>query len=422
MCTVFGYMGETDIGIGRAIWTYTLEHSKHRGRDAFGFERWDSPIQMMLCNRRATPTTEIDKDFRTQPYDGVVHNGTLANSVELGEKPGEIDSEVLPRVLDRRDLVSFQQSLLRVKGSYAIAARSFDGSDIFLGVNYKPLWIRYGNCWKIFSSLKSDLVSPTELPGPQPYRVPPYSVMSLATGESISIPREQPNAALVVCSSGLDSTTAASIACRTHERVRLLHFDYGCRATSKEIECIKKIAKYLNDEYGNCDYVILPIDYTKMSNSTLFDPNADIARGITGVEWSFEWVPARNTVMLAMATAYAESNKFGYIYLGNNLEESGSFADNEEQFILDFNDMLYGAVQDGYKVEIVQPLGHLMKHEIVKLGMEMGTPYHLTWSCYRSGEKHCGCCGPDMMRYIAFQRNGLVDPVPYEIPVDPKLR
>jgi len=139
-----------------------------------------------------------------------------------------------------------------------------------------------------------------------------------------------------------------------------------------------------------------------------------IADGIAGAEYAHEWVPARNLVMLSTAVAYAEAHNYGYIYLGTNLEEASVYPDNEEQFILDFNNLLYGAVQNGVKIEIKTPLGGLMKHEIVLFGLECNAPFHLTWSCYKGGEKHCGKCGPCFMRRTAFERNGLVDPVEYE--------
>nr|MCG2909665.1 7-cyano-7-deazaguanine synthase [Stygiolobus sp.] len=64
--------------------------------------------------------------------------------------------------------------------------------------------------------------------------------------------------------------------------------------------------------------------------------------------------------------------------------------------------------------EVLMPVGNLVKHEIVKLGVEIGAPLHLTWSCYEGGEKHCGMCGPCYMRKMAFRINGLEDPVEYE--------
>jgi 7-cyano-7-deazaguanine synthase len=133
--------------------------------------------------------------------------------------------------------------------------------------------------------------------------------------------------------------------------------------------------------------------------------------GEAGAEYAHDWVSARNLVMLSLMTAWAETNKFGYIALGNNLEEAGAYPDNEEEFGNRFNAILPFATQNGVKIELLQPLSTYMKHEIVKLGLELGVPYHLTWSCYGDGRKPCNECGPCYMRRVAFERNGTVDPL-----------
>jgi 7-cyano-7-deazaguanine synthase len=400
MCAIFGWIGEPP----DTLCTHIIKHTLHRGRDAYGNKRWDAPMPMTLANRRATPTPEALRG-RVQPYDGVVHNGTIANDKELGAQAGEIDSEVLPRVLDRTSLPAFHRSLSRVRGSYAVAARADDGRDVYLACNYKPLWTLAGPGWTAFASLAEDLVP--EGSGFLPRRLPPYTAAALSAPErTVAIAREQPNRAVVICSSGLDSTVAATVAQRRHAAVCLLHFAYGCRAGAREWAAVQAIAAHMR-----CPSVLLPIDYAAMARSTLLDPSASLATGIEGAEFAHEWVPARNFVMLALATAYAEANGYGYIYLGNNLEEAGAYPDNEEQWTMDVNAVLYGAVQNGVKIELVTPLGHLMKHEIVALGVELGTPLALTWSCYRGGDRHCGNCGPCFMRRTAFERNGLKDPV-----------
>ena len=97
------------------------------------------------------------------------------------------------------------------------------------------------------------------------------------------------------------------------------------------------------------------------------------------------------------------------------MEESGAYPDNEEQFIIDFNNLLYGAVNNGFKVEIVSPLGGLMKKEIVEFGKRWGSPISLSWSCYNGGDIHCGECGPCYMRKQAFKRSGVLDKTKYKI-------
>lgn len=394
MCSILG----GTIFDAKAFDVYTK--AKDRGRDFSGLcERHG----LWIACHRATPTTEEEAPIHNQPIGGkykIVHNGTISNDGELGVREGEIDSSVLAEVLDLTSLETFRDSLQTVKGSYAIAALKED--TIYLACNYKPIFIlrQDGNVY--FSSLKHHL-------GENSKRMDPYSVMDLLTGESLEIPREQPDRAIVICSGGLDSTSVAGYACQKHKEVLLMHFTYGCKAETSEMKAIKEIAEKLK-----CQYVFLSLPYKGMTGGSPLLEDKEISEGVKGAEYAFEWVPARNFLFMAYATAYAEANGFGHIYLGTNLEEGGAYPDNEEQFILDVNNCLYGAVQNGKKIEIHTPLGNLMKREIVEFGTKYGSPLELSWSCYHSGEKHCGKCGPCYMRKMAFKRAGIKDPTEYE--------
>lgn len=403
MCSICG-------GTRWGYYSHLVWHNaKDRGRD-------DSQSVILssgqwVGNHRATPTTEVVDPIEKQPVGinpKIVFNGIISNAEELGLQEGEADTSVLPRVLDFTSLEKFRDSIEeKLIGSYAIACL-FDSGRIWLAANYKPIWMAFHNGDFYFSSLKAHFPEPMH-----PFRMEPYSVLSIDVLRHIDgklpIRRKQSEKALVICSSGLDSTTVAAYAVHTHgaENVRLIHYDYGCKATDREVRQIKEIAAYLKCEL---DIVKMP----SFGGSSLLNDDDTISDGIAGAEYAHEWVPARNLLMLSMTTAYAEAKGFGHIYLGTNLEEAGAYPDNEEQFVLDFGNLLYGAVQNGVKIEVHTPLGGLMKHEIIKFGKQFDTPYHLTWSCYRNGEHHCGKCGPCFMRQTAFKRNGLVDPVTYE--------
>lgn len=191
--------------------------------------------------------------------------------------------------------------------------------------------------------------------------------------------------------------------------ITLIHFRYGSRAEGPEVAAIQKIAAELGVKL-----VLFPLPIYDKKDSPLLDPDSTVAGGEEGAEFAHEWVPARNLVMLSVATAYAEANGFDHIVLGNNLEEAGAYPDNEPEFINKFNDLLPFAVGDGKQVKVIMPVGNLMKHEIVKLGLDIGAPLHLTWSCYRAGEKHCGTCGPCYMRRKAFEINKAQEVIEYE--------
>ena len=407
MCSIYGAFGEQ---INETLLARIAELAGDRGRDG-GRHEWYTWEQAgyvgALGNWRATPTTESEVGKR-QPYEGIVHNGTIANDAELGNPEGRIDSMVLPSVLDRRSLASMQASIRRIKGSYAIAAAA-EHPTIYLATNYKPIYVLKVGSTKYFSSMERHLLPLCEF-GTRPYRVQPYTVTDLRTGLSVPLPREHRERSLVICSAGLDSTTVAYSERERGREVGLLHFTYGCKAETREVDRVKRIAEHLK-----APLAVVPLDYSQFVGSSPLLNGSEISGGVEGAEFAHEWVPARNLVMLALATAFAEANGYTYIALGNNLEESGAYPDNEEEFTYLMNQALDYAVHDGGQVRIESPVGNLMKHEIVKLGTELGVPYELTWSCYRDGEYHCGRCGPCYMRREAFKRNGLNDPTTYEV-------
>ena len=395
MCSILGGTKFDDFALDIYL------RAKDRGRDFTGLvQKGDS----WIANHRATPTNENESPVQNQPFGKsfqVVHNGTIANDLELGNKVGDIDSKVLESIIVPDTVKTVKESLKKIKGSFAIAILKNCG-EIILACNYKPLFFIEKNGEIYFSSLKRHL-------SPLAIRVEPYSIISLKTKESELIERYQPNKAIVVCSGGLDSTAITGFVNKEHDEMKLVHFSYGCKAEEKELESIKKIAKFYN-----CEYEVLNIDYTKFKGDCTLFKKDKIESGIQGVEYALDWVYARNLVMLSLSTAYAEANGFGYIYLGNNLEESGAYPDNEEQFIIDFNELLWGAVNNGYKIEVKSPLGGLMKKEIVDFGLKHNSPIEMSWSCYNNEEHHCGVCGPCFMRKKAFERSGKIDLTTYK--------
>lgn len=401
MCSIFGAFGrDIDPGILGDI----RRRAQDRGRDGGRVTFYDMPdgYTAVLGNWRATPTTEsVAPDL--QPYDGVVHNGTIANDRELGNPPGEIDSKVLPRVLDRSSVRALAASLGRVKGSYALAVAGTN--TVYLAANYKPVYYIGIEGTVYFSSMERHLAGVAPW-GTRPAKLEPYTALDLRTGEKGMLAREIHKRALVICSSGLDSTTVAYKLKSDGWDVTLLHFLYGCKAETREARLVEEIGKHLG-----APVVFLDLDYSKFAGGSPLLTDKEIAGGVEGAEFAHEWVPARNLLMIANAVAYAEANGFGAVALGNNLEESGAYPDNEEEFTHLLDAALDYAVHDGGIVRLLSPVGHLMKHEIVKLGDELGVPYELTWSCYSGGERHCGECGPCYMRKTAFARNGLQDPV-----------
>lgn len=406
MCSIYGYFGNDypDIKILNSI----QEKAKDRGRDGGrceNYELHDGDKIAILGNWRAAPTTEIEVGL-LQPYDGLVHNGIISNDKELGGKDDEIDSQVLARVLDRTSLETLLESLNKVKGSYAFACHN--GKTVFLGCNYKPVhyWSPDGGSSIYFSSMSRHFKDILPF-GQAPTQLTPYSILDLSSNRQLEIPRQDSKKVLVICSSGLDSTTCAYLLKSQGWEVGLLHFVYGCHATGNEVDRIKKISEHL----GSPVY-FYSLNYNQMiGDCPILSNGGGIAPSIKGAEYAYEWVPARNLVFLSIAIAYAEANGYHAVALGSNEEESGAFPDNEQQMFINLGSSCANFVQNGYRMDVLTPVGNLMKHEIVKTGLEVGVPFELTWSCYKNEDKHCGNCGPCFLRKTAFERNGVRDPV-----------
>lgn len=401
MCSIYGALGQID----ERAFAVLRAAARDRGRDGGGLRHYRllDGRDAWLGNWRAAPTTE-QPHVPPQPYEGVLHNGTIANDRALGNEEGAVDSQIIPKVIDRSSVKALADSLSHLQGSYALAVLS--RGTVYLATNYKPLCYYDDGACVYFSSMERHLKGIIPF-GRRPSKLTPYSVLDLTTHEEIALPRRLSRKALVIASAGLDSTVAAWKLKADGYAVTLLHFLYGCRAERREQERIKAIAEALG-----ADCVFVPLDYRAYAGrSPLLNTEDTIAGGLTGAEFAYEWVPARNLLMIAHAVAYAEAHGFGVVALGNNLEESGSYPDNEEEFTTLLDGVLDYAVGNGVEVRLRAPVGNLMKHEIAALGVALGAPLHLTWSCYSGGEQHCGQCGPCFMRREAFSRQGLTDPV-----------
>lgn len=441
----------------KEIWRFSHE----RGRDGRGFfqitertflEHYDNsrvtqypetyPSEMVsagknvawISNLRAEPTTEhvqTKQPTDQQPYGlgewAIVHNGTIANDKDLRtyHLQTTIDSAAIVEQLAseefengytgslRNSFWHFKKTIQKLKGSFAILAINTNEPDhIMVATNYRPIWYCTTPLGVFFASSRGYLPSgyPREM-------VEPYTISSFVLEEgrvvisTLPLTEQTPSKrALVVCSGGLDSVVAATWAQKQEYDIELLNFQYGSRAEGPELKAVKAVAEALG-----VPIKFFPIPIYKPEDSPLLRGDSTIAGGMEGAEFAHEWVPARNLVMLSIATALAEAGGFDTIILGNNLEEAGAYPDNEPEFIAKFNDLLPFAVGDGKKVKVVMPVGNMMKHEIVALGLQLGAPLDRTWSCYKAGELHCGVCGPCFMRRTAFKINNTQEVIQYEV-------
>lgn len=454
MCSIVGALVQcidTDHKIQAVndILRYIWQTSHARGRDGRGFvintseekELIDfreitrshgrearAPVLLKGChsaaivgNLRAEPSTEFVRRKHLsdqQPYTSgawsIVHNGTIANDQDLRthDLPTSIDSSAIAELLANTEgtLERFREVVDKLRGSYAILATNRDHSDkLFVAVNYRPIWYIETPYGVFFASARD------YLPCVYPSRMlKPYTAAVFTTKgfrKEVSLYHDKlGERALVVCSGGLDSVVSAAYAqSELGMDVHLIHFLYGSRAEGPEVQAVKAVAEHLGAEL-----TLFPLNVYSKSDSPLLDPDSKLAGGEAGAEFAYEWVPARNLLLLSVSTAFAEARGIDTIVLGNNLEEAGAYPDNEPEFIARFNDLLPFSVGDGKRMRVIMPVGNLMKHEIVELGNRIGAPMHLTWSCYRAGELHCGTCGPCYMRRKAFEINNIPEVISYK--------
>lgn len=376
----------------------------------------------VVGNLRAEPTTEFVREKRLsdqQPYTSgawsIVHNGTIANDKGLRthDLPTSIDSAAIAEQLANvhGTLEDFAEVMGKLRGSYAILATHSNHTDkLFVAANYRPVWYIETPYGVFFASSRDYL--PQEYPSRmlKPYTAALFDTHGFRKEVTLYRDTVQGERALVVCSGGLDSVvSAAYVQSELGMDVHLIHFLYGSRAEGPEVQAIKVVAEHLGAEL-----TLFPLNVYSKGDSPLLDPDSKVAGGEAGAEFAHEWVPARNLLLLSVATAFAEARGIDIIVLGNNLEEAGAYPDNEPEFISRFNDLLPFAVGDGKRMRVIMPVGNLMKHEIVELGNRIGAPMHLTWSCYRAGELHCGTCGPCYMRRKAFEINNIPEVISYK--------
>lgn len=451
MCSICGFITTQPTPELHDAFLRTFARSAERGRDSHGMvggphpdASWGHPFALrrpgpstgidetyslgpaptwVIANCRAEPTTEyvaaktddLIPPFVTPAGTAVTHNGTIANDKELAAAlnlpPLPIDSMVIGPLIDRYGI---HNALAQLVGSYALAVHAPDGT-LYLACNYKPIFIkRLPNAY-IFGSLEAHL---REDWLDNIVQLPPYSLTTVAPDLTLSTQTLRPpipaRRALVICSGGLDSAVVATHYVRLGYDTTLLHFTYGCRAETREREAVNALAAHLQCAARFID--MRTLFRADIGHSRLTDTAADLMTergGERSAELAYEWVPARNLIFSSVALAYAEAHGFSTIALGNNLEESGAYPDNEMIFTLKFADLVPNAVNLNAQIAIEQPVGNLTKHEIVRLGLELDAPLHLTWSCYENGPTHCGTCGSCHLRRHAFAHNHTPDPVPY---------
>jgi len=218
--------------------------------------------------------------------------------------------------------------------------------------------------------------------------------------------------AVVSLSGGMDSAVCAALAARDYDAYAI-HFSYGQRTEARELESAHAVANAL----GFKDFLHLKIDlFRRIGGSALTDASIAVpevsGNAHIGAEIPVTYVPFRNAHFLAAAVSWAEVLGAKKILIGAVEQDSSGYPDCRPAYYEAFQQLIRTGTKDG-DIEVSTPLIHMRKKEIVSLGLELGAPLDLTWSCYSGEEVACGVCESCVLRLRAFQEAGAMDRIPY---------
>ena len=222
--------------------------------------------------------------------------------------------------------------------------------------------------------------------------------------------------AVVCLSGGMDSAVCAAIAAQQHETYAL-HFSYGQRTEQRELQSARAIA----NELQLAKFLPLSIDLFRiiggsaLTDSSIAVPDAP-AEGpdpdVIGASIPVTYVPFRNAHFLSAAVSWAEVLGADAIYIGAVEQDSSGYPDCRPAYYEAFQQLIRTGTRHG-SIRVETPLISMRKHEIVRRGLELSAPFHVTWSCYTGNQAACGTCESCILRLRAFAEAGVDDPIPY---------
>lgn len=218
---------------------------------------------------------------------------------------------------------------------------------------------------------------------------------------------------LAVClvSGGMDSCVTAAIAHEENDELALLHVSYGQRTETREREAFEAVADY----FRVASRLVISFDHlARIGGSSLTDSDIPVtAPDLASRAIPSSYVPFRNAHLLATAVSWGEVIGANAIYIGAVAEDSSGYPDCRPEFYEAFQEAINVGTKPDTHILIKTPVIGMRKSEIVRTGLELGAPLHLTWSCYQESERACGNCDSCALRLRAFREAGITDPIPY---------
>jgi 7-cyano-7-deazaguanine synthase len=223
------------------------------------------------------------------------------------------------------------------------------------------------------------------------------------------MPNWKRSRAVVLLSGGMDSCVCAALAARDHEAAAV-HVSYGQRTEERERQSFLAICQRLTirDKLMVRNEALRAIGGSALTDDAIAVPTSDEV----GQSVPVTYVPFRNAHFLAVAVSWAEVLGAEKVYIGAVEPDSSGYPDCRPAYYKAFNEVVKTGTKDGL-IEIVTPLIAMRKTDIVRLGLELGAPFDLTWSCYSREDRACGVCDSCALRLRAFAAAGVQDPIPY---------
>jgi 7-cyano-7-deazaguanine synthase len=207
----------------------------------------------------------------------------------------------------------------------------------------------------------------------------------------------------------MDSSVCAALAVRDHDAAAV-HVSYGQRTEERELKSFLSICERLSihDKLVVRNEALRAIGGSALTDDSIAVPESEAV----GQDIPVTYVPFRNAHFLAVAVSWAEVLDAKKVYIGAVEPDSSGYPDCRPAYYKAFNEVVRTGTKEG-KIEIVTPLIAMRKAEIVRLGLELGAPFDLTWSCYSREDQACGVCDSCTLRLRAFEAAGVKDPIPY---------
>jgi 7-cyano-7-deazaguanine synthase len=217
--------------------------------------------------------------------------------------------------------------------------------------------------------------------------------------------------AICILSGGMDSTLASYIAKNNGYEIIAVHFNYGQRTQDRELKAFRDICNDLDilEKYE----IDIPF-FTQIGASALTDKTIDIPTGGVEAGVPITYVPFRNGIFLSITAAIAEKEGATAMYIGVVQEDSSGYPDCTDEFISDMKKAINQGTKEDTHIDILTPLVHLSKAQIVQEAMKLNVPLEHTWSCYKEEEEACGVCDSCRLRLNGFKIANQVDPIKYK--------